>query len=828
MKPISTVPRALRHGRRRDRRAGQGDQPAQRRVRRAGRRRRRRGDGGAGRSPTPCSRSSAATRSTETRAQRRRLPRPPDDPVTVAPRLVLVGRPAPGKTTVGGLAGRASRSRRSATPTRTSRRPPGDRRRHLRRPRRGALPRAGARRRRRGARRARRRAGARRRSGARRRHAGAAGAGRPVVFLDVEPGRRRQARRPQPRPAAAPRQPARAAASAAGGPARRSTARSPPRPCPPTAGRRRRSSTTGRAARERGHGSDRERAIRVGGIVADGTSPYDVVIGHDAARRAARPARRRTSPGRASSTRRPLAERRRAATRDLRVRPASQVVHAGGARTARRRRPSRSRPSCWAVLGAAGFTRSDAVVGIGGGATTDLAGFVAATWLRGVRVVQVPTTLLGMVDAAVGGKTGINTAEGKNLVGAFHPPAGVLCDLDLLATLPAAGLSSPGSPRWSSAASSPTRAILDLVERRPGGRGAGRTAAHRGAGRARGAGQGRRGQRRPRERSGSPAGRSAARSSTTATRSAHADRAGRATSGWRHGEAVAVGMVFAAELARLAGRLDADLRRTGTATCSRRSACRRRYAGRALAASCTPRCAWTRRPAATGCASSCWTGSRRPGLLDGPDPALPERGLRARWRTRMPRHHVLRLTRRTSTAGRRDRLRAGLQEAGVSRRAGHDRLVNVRYLGAGSPAPTRRCAPGRPTATTGGHGRRVPEQAGGRRHRTSRVVVARALRLTRPAGRGPSAPRRGGSPSRRTTSRSSRIDGLADAAGTEGSASSCGSVRWSRTCGAVKDDDELDLLREACAIGDRALAELLPWLRARAGPSGRSRGGSRT
>jgi 3-dehydroquinate synthase len=71
---------------------------------------------------------------------------------------------------------------------------------------------------------------------------------------------------------------------------------------------------------------------------------------------------------------------------------------------------------------------------------TDLAGFAAATWLRGVRVVHVPTTLLAMVDAAVGGKTGINTAEGKNLVGAFHPPAGVLCDLAALETLPRADL----------------------------------------------------------------------------------------------------------------------------------------------------------------------------------------------------------------------------------------------------------------------------------------------------------------------------------------------------------------------------------------------------
>jgi 3-dehydroquinate dehydratase type II len=90
---------------------------------------------------------------------------------------------------------------------------------------------------------------------------------------------------------------------------------------------------------------------------------------------------------------------------------------------------------CWQVMGQADFTRSDAVVGFGGGAVTDLAGFVAATWLRGIEVVQVPTTVLAMVDAAVGGKTGVNTAEGKNLVGAFWPPRAVLCDLDLLDSL---------------------------------------------------------------------------------------------------------------------------------------------------------------------------------------------------------------------------------------------------------------------------------------------------------------------------------------------------------------------------------------------------------
>ncbi|MBF4573633.1 3-dehydroquinate synthase [Herbiconiux sp. VKM Ac-1786] len=91
---------------------------------------------------------------------------------------------------------------------------------------------------------------------------------------------------------------------------------------------------------------------------------------------------------------------------------------------------------CWQVLGQADFTRTDAVVGFGGGAVTDLAGFVAATWLRGVTLVQVPTTLLGMVDAAVGGKTGINTNEGKNLVGAFYAPSLVVEDLDTLAPLP--------------------------------------------------------------------------------------------------------------------------------------------------------------------------------------------------------------------------------------------------------------------------------------------------------------------------------------------------------------------------------------------------------
>jgi 5-deoxy-5-amino-3-dehydroquinate synthase len=83
-----------------------------------------------------------------------------------------------------------------------------------------------------------------------------------------------------------------------------------------------------------------------------------------------------------------------------------------------------------------GLTRRDVVIGVGGGMVTDVAGFAAATWHRGVPVVHVATTLLGMVDAAIGGKTGVNLPEGKNLVGAFWQPSGVICDLDTLASLP--------------------------------------------------------------------------------------------------------------------------------------------------------------------------------------------------------------------------------------------------------------------------------------------------------------------------------------------------------------------------------------------------------
>jgi 3-dehydroquinate synthase len=121
---------------------------------------------------------------------------------------------------------------------------------------------------------------------------------------------------------------------------------------------------------------------------------------------------------------------------------------------------------CWQVLGQNDFTRSDAIVAVGGGAVTDLAGFVAATWLRGVKVIHMPTSLLGMVDASVGGKTGINTAEGKNLVGAFHPPAAVLADLDTLETLPRNEMIS-GMAEVIKCGFISDPAILDLVEKDP-------------------------------------------------------------------------------------------------------------------------------------------------------------------------------------------------------------------------------------------------------------------------------------------------------------------------------------------------------------------------
>ncbi len=201
----------------------------------------------------------------------------------------------------------------------------------------------------------------------------------------------------------------------------------------------------------------------------------------------------------------------------------------------------------WGVLGEAGFTRTDLVVAFGGGATTDLGGFVAATWLRGVDVVQVPSTLLGMVDAAVGGKTGINIPEGKNLVGAFHEPLAVVCDLDLLDTLPRADLVAGMAEVLKCGFIADPR-ILELVEADPGGAVSPR------------------GEvlpqlvRRAVQVKADVVAADLREASLRETLNyghtfAHAIEQVEHYS-WRHGDAVAVGMVFVAELARRAGLID--------------------------------------------------------------------------------------------------------------------------------------------------------------------------------------------------------------------------------------------------------------------------------
>jgi 3-dehydroquinate synthase len=211
---------------------------------------------------------------------------------------------------------------------------------------------------------------------------------------------------------------------------------------------------------------------------------------------------------------------------------------------------------CWQVLGQNGFTRSDAIVAVGGGAVTDLAGFVAATWLRGVKVIHMPTSLLGMVDAAVGGKTGINTAEGKNLVGAFHPPAAVLTDLDTLNTLPKNELIS-GMAEVVKCGFIADPAILDLLEKDPAAVTDPQSAVLR----------------ELIERAIAVKAEVVSEDLKETGRREflnYGHTLGHAIElverySWRHGAAVSVGMMFAAELARSVGRLsdaDADRHRT--------------------------------------------------------------------------------------------------------------------------------------------------------------------------------------------------------------------------------------------------------------------------
>ncbi|MFD0311517.1 3-dehydroquinate synthase [Streptomyces sp. NPDC127119] len=211
---------------------------------------------------------------------------------------------------------------------------------------------------------------------------------------------------------------------------------------------------------------------------------------------------------------------------------------------------------CWKALGQSGFTRTDVIIGVGGGSTTDLAGFVAATWLRGVRWIAIPTTVLAMVDAAVGGKTGINTAEGKNLVGAFYPPVGVLCDLAALESLPVHDFVS-GLAEIIKAGFIADPEILALIEADPQGA---RTPAGPHT-----AELIERSIRVKAEVVSSDLRESGLREILNYGHTlAHAIEKNERYE-WRHGAAVSVGMHFAAELGRLAGRLDdvtADRHRT--------------------------------------------------------------------------------------------------------------------------------------------------------------------------------------------------------------------------------------------------------------------------
>ena len=211
---------------------------------------------------------------------------------------------------------------------------------------------------------------------------------------------------------------------------------------------------------------------------------------------------------------------------------------------------------CWSVFGQIGLDRRDVVVGLGGGSVTDLAGFAAATWMRGIPIVHVPTTLLAMVDAAVGGKTGINTEAGKNMVGSFHEPAAVVVDLATLDSLPtnelvagmaevvkagfiadpvildlieAHGPSSVEAPAVPAALDPSSPVLAELVQRAIAVKAAVVAADLR---------------------------ESNLRETLNYGHTlAHAIEK-RERYRWRHGAAVSVGLVFAAELGRAAGRLD--------------------------------------------------------------------------------------------------------------------------------------------------------------------------------------------------------------------------------------------------------------------------------
>lgn len=279
--------------------------------------------------------------------------------------------------------------------------------------------------------------------------------------------------------------------------------------------------------------------------------PYEVVVGHDLAAEAVHAVIEAPGGGAGGVAlvhARELvefADRYEEGLRDAGLR-VERILVPGGERS----KTSAVLETLWERLGRMRMGRDGCVVAVGGGATTDLAGFAAATWLRGVALVHVPTTLLAMVDAAVGGKTGIDTPMGKNLVGAFYSPRGVVCDLMALGTLPAdelrAGLgevikcgfiadpvildrvlADPADVvRWDSPA------LTELVARSVAVKAAvvGEDPVESGS------------------REILNYGHTYAHAVETATGYR-----------WRHGEAVAVGCVFAAEVAHRLGRANADV-----------------------------------------------------------------------------------------------------------------------------------------------------------------------------------------------------------------------------------------------------------------------------
>jgi 3-dehydroquinate synthase len=279
-------------------------------------------------------------------------------------------------------------------------------------------------------------------------------------------------------------------------------------------------------------------------IGVGGERPYDVVVGHGAA------AELPSLVGHQARTVVVIYPARlgQIAAPALRaLRQAGYLVHAEQIPDGEAAKDIAVAAGLWSRLAAHRVARSDAIVGLGGGAATDLAGFTAATWLRGVRLVLVPTTLLALVDAAVGGKTAVNIPEGKNLVGAFYPPAGVVADLDALASLPPTEYLS-GLAEVIKAGFIADPVILELIEADP------ERAAQPGG---------------PRERELiERAVRMKAGVVTADLREAgpretlnYGHTLGHAierAEGYRirHGEAVAIGMVYAAAVARRAGRLD--------------------------------------------------------------------------------------------------------------------------------------------------------------------------------------------------------------------------------------------------------------------------------